>query len=182
EGKRSSPTKMRSVGMLGRLSVTRRGLRREPQTVTIDGCLADGVGLGLDNENRVTFLRPGGPAAESGLLKVGDRVLSVDGVACRARRLHDVLQPAETHTFVVLRRTIGPLAASPAAPHAAPRVARERAISDGAAARAHTPATHAPRSAPGAPLGALDARPGSAPAARGPPVRWLYAGFEQRLE
>ena len=44
----------------------------------LTGCLG-GVGLGLDDQNRVTMLRPGGPAAASGQLALGDRILSADG-------------------------------------------------------------------------------------------------------
>ena len=77
------------------------GAGREHQIVTIHGCLAEGVGLGLDNDNRVTLLRPGGPAAVSGLLKIGDRVLSVDGAVLSGRQLQDVMQKLDTHVFSV---------------------------------------------------------------------------------
>merc|ERR1740130_728187 len=48
------------------------------QEVVLDGCQA-GVGLGLDDNNRVTILKPNGRAAASGLLGLGDRIVTVDG-------------------------------------------------------------------------------------------------------
>ena len=46
--------------------------------ITVDGC-ASGLGLGLDSVNRVTILKPGGPADACGLIAVGDRIVNVDG-------------------------------------------------------------------------------------------------------
>jgi len=42
-----------------------------PDEVLLSGCLW-GLGLGLDHANRVTVVKPGSPAAASGLIKVGD--------------------------------------------------------------------------------------------------------------
>ena len=52
--------------------------------VVLTGCLG-GVGLGLDDQNRVTMLRPGGPAAASGQLALGDRILSADALPLEGR-------------------------------------------------------------------------------------------------
>ena len=46
--------------------------------VYLSGC-GRGVGLSLDARNVVTELRPDGPAARSGQLRLGDRVVAVDG-------------------------------------------------------------------------------------------------------
>ena len=48
--------------------------------ITLQGC-AHGLGLSLDARNCVTGLEPGGVAAASGLVEVGDRLLRVDGEA-----------------------------------------------------------------------------------------------------
>ena len=42
-----------------------------PDEVLLSGCLW-GLGLGLDHANRVTVVKPGSPAAASGLIKVRD--------------------------------------------------------------------------------------------------------------
>ena len=44
----------------------------------LQGCL-QGVGLGVDDANIITHLRPNFPAALSGQMEVGDRVISIDG-------------------------------------------------------------------------------------------------------
>ena len=66
--------------------------------ITVDGC-ASGLGLGLDAVNRVTVLRPGGPADACGLIAVGDRIVSVDGEPLGGLQLQAVMRPADRHVF-----------------------------------------------------------------------------------
>ena len=50
-------------------------------------------------------MTPGGAAARSGLLRLGDRVVGVDGVALEGgRSLQEVLRPAASHVLEVLQR------------------------------------------------------------------------------
>ena len=56
---------------------------------------AKGVGIGLDKANVITQLNPGGAAARSGLLQLGDHVVVVDGATLGGRALRDALRPAE---------------------------------------------------------------------------------------
>ena len=75
-------------------------------TVVLSGCdaKAGGVGIDLTQENVILEIRPDTAAARSsGLLRVGDKVLSVDGVALRGRGLTEVIQPADTHEFEIER-------------------------------------------------------------------------------
>ena len=88
--------------------------------------LGSGLGLGsglaiasratltLARWNEITELTPGGAAARSGLLRLGDRVVGVDGVALEGGlsaaplahaplTLREVLRPAASHTLEVLR-------------------------------------------------------------------------------
>ena len=68
--------------------------------ITVDGC-ASGLGLGLDSINRVTILKPGGPADACGLIAVGDRIVNVDGEPLNGLQLQQVLRPADRHVFAV---------------------------------------------------------------------------------
>ena len=70
--------------------------------VVLDGCQA-GVGLGLDDHNRVTMLEPSGRAAVSGLFGLGDRIVTVDGQMLGNRQLQMLLQVKERHVFGVER-------------------------------------------------------------------------------
>lgn len=72
------------------------------QEVVLDGCHA-GVGLGLDDTNRVTLLKPQGRAAVSGLFGLGDRIVSLDGEVLGDRQLQMLLQVKERHVFGVER-------------------------------------------------------------------------------
>jgi len=72
------------------------------QEVVLDGCQA-GVGLGLDDQNRVTLLKPSGRAAVSGLIGLGDRIVTVDGQTLGSRQLQTLLQVQERHVFGVER-------------------------------------------------------------------------------
>ena len=78
--------------------------------ITVDGC-ASGLGLGLDSVNRVTILKPGGPADACGLIAVGDRIVNVDGEPLGGLQLQQVLRPADRHVFVL---EVGQMAASEA--------------------------------------------------------------------
>ena len=72
------------------------------QEVVLDGCQA-GVGMGLDDHNRVTMLKPSGRAAVSGLFGLGDRIVTVDGQMLGNRQLQMLLQVKERHVFGVER-------------------------------------------------------------------------------
>ena len=65
---------------------------------------AKGLGIGLNKSNVITELTPGGPAARSGLLRLGDRVVAVDGTALEGDRvLQDVMRPAASHSLELIR-------------------------------------------------------------------------------
>lgn len=73
--------------------------------ITLTGC-SDGIGLGLDTDNRVDLLRPGLPAAK--VLQLGDKVVQWNGnemvdSAGERRMLKDVVVPADSHELVVKR-------------------------------------------------------------------------------
>ena len=78
-------------------------------TVTVQGCLPQrgGVGIDLNPENCVLDIRPDTAAEramESGSgIQVGDKILSVDGMALNGVILTAVMQPRETHVFEVER-------------------------------------------------------------------------------
>ena len=72
------------------------------EEVVLEGCQA-GVGLGLDDQNRVTMLKPSGRAAVSGLFALGDRIVTVDGQVLGDRQLQTLLQVKERHVFGVER-------------------------------------------------------------------------------
>ena len=78
-------------------SYARRGM-----LVQLSDC-GKGVGIGLNSLNLITELAPGGAAARSGELRLGDCVLGVDGEALEGRHLREVLRPADSHTFEVVR-------------------------------------------------------------------------------
>ena len=77
-------------------------------TLMLTGC-SNGVGVGLDEDNKVGMLRPGMPASK--VLLVGDKVISwndlpmveVSGGRVVQRKLKDVVTPADEHTLVVER-------------------------------------------------------------------------------
>ena len=72
-------------------------------TLTLTGC-SNGVGVGLDEDNKVDMLRPGMPASK--VLLVGDKVISwndlpmveVSGGRVVQRKLKDVVTPADSST------------------------------------------------------------------------------------
>ena len=76
-------------------------------TVTLKGCAAHGLGLGLNSKNVITQLDAGSPAANSGVLQLGDRIVAADGVKLKVRlfkgttKLREVLRTADTHVLEV---------------------------------------------------------------------------------
>jgi len=80
----------------------------ETITLTIRDC-SGGVGLGLDEENKVDMLKPGMPAAK--VFQIGDKVTFWNGIAMyeqregklEQRKLKDVVKPADSHTVVIER-------------------------------------------------------------------------------
>ena len=97
--------------------------QRGVSEVVLTGC-AKGVGLGLNDQNRVTLLEPGGPAAASGLLGLGDRVVSVDSRPLEGRPLQMVMERRDKHVFGVEKLGGRPLE------EAFPEVARRLSMSD----------------------------------------------------
>ena len=72
-------------------------------TVKLEGCAPPvGIGLGLDDSNVVTEVKPGTPAEAAGLA-AGDRVLVVDGTALDGRPMAQVVRAADTHVLEVER-------------------------------------------------------------------------------
>ena len=75
-------------------------------TVTLKGC-ANGLGLGLSSKNVITQLDAGSPAANSGALELGDRIVAADGIKLKVRlfkgntKLREVLRTADTHVLEV---------------------------------------------------------------------------------
>ena len=126
-------------------------LKPEVLEVVVTGC-SEAVGLGLNAQQVITLLTPGGPAARCGGLEVGDRVVSVDGVSLEAETaddrpltVKDVLQPQDRHVFGVERGT-SPGHESPAA-EAAPMAEAAAAAAAAPTEEIATPAAAAPVSA-----------------------------------
>ena len=71
--------------------------------VELEGCLEEGLGLGLDASNRITKIKPAGQAAASRELLLGDVVVSVDGTALEGRQLRHVMRPGAALTLEVER-------------------------------------------------------------------------------
>ena len=77
--------------------------RADGTLVQLSDC-AKGLGIGLNKSNVITELTPGGAAARSGLLRLGDRVVAVDGTALEGDRvLQDVMRPAASHSLELVR-------------------------------------------------------------------------------
>ena len=77
------------------------------QPIVVQGCLG-GVGVGVDDNNIITALRPGHPAHACGLMELGDRVISIDGVRLAYKgqvwKLAQVMKRSSMHIFGVERR------------------------------------------------------------------------------
>ena len=59
------------------------------------------LGLGLSDVNVVLLIKEG--SAGEGILRLGDRILAVDGRELRGRKFIDVVRPQPTHTLRVIR-------------------------------------------------------------------------------
>ena len=93
-----------------------RDARAEAEGVTVSVRRgAGGLGLVVSPQNVVLELTAGGAAAEDGQLRIGDTVLTVDGVPLAGRRLREALRqrPSATSFSLAVRRS------APAAPLAA---------------------------------------------------------------
>jgi len=61
------------------------------------------LGLELDPTNSIAYIVPGGAADLDGQLRVGDTIVSVDGVPLNGQLLQVVMIPTECHTFGIWR-------------------------------------------------------------------------------
>ena len=84
----------------------------EEQTVSVSltGC-SDGIGVGLDTQNRVDMLTPDKPGAAS--LQLGDKIITWNGVQLmdetgQRRLLKDVVTLADSHELQVERGAFAP--------------------------------------------------------------------------
>ena len=86
---------------------------RETMRFRLTGCLAGGIGVGLDPANVVDFLRPGAPAAQ--YLRIGDVVVNIDEVSLldpvtgQQRKLKDAVDTSLDEHTVVITRPLTPL-------------------------------------------------------------------------
>ena len=90
------------------------------QEVVVTGCLA-GLDLGLDERQVISSLTPGGSAETCGL-KVGDRIVSVDGITLdvpRGLTVKEVLQPQDRHVLGI-KKPRPPPPPPPSGPAAVP--------------------------------------------------------------
>ena len=79
-------------------------------------CGPGGLGLGLDEDNRVTRLVPGGEAEREGLLRVGDLVIAVDGERLGRRMLAEVMPKGHAQYAFTVERAPAAAAAAAAPP------------------------------------------------------------------
>ena len=99
-------------GLQGRPSLANVVRNAEPrygfaQPIVLHNCLG-GVGVGVDERNVITALRPGFPAQACGVIEVGDRVISIDGVRLAYKgqvwQLAQVMKRSNMHIFGVEQR------------------------------------------------------------------------------
>ena len=64
--------------------------------------LATQVGCDLNNDNKITKVKPGSAAARAGIL-VGDTIIELEGAPLGDRRVKDVLVKKPKHSFTLLR-------------------------------------------------------------------------------
>jgi len=101
-----------------------------------------GMGIVLDEANRVAKLVPGGQAESDGVLQIGDVLLSVDGEPLRRRPLARVLPPGRAQYTFTLRRDACTAPGAPAAEAAAAgTTAASCACADAPAAQADAAAS-----------------------------------------
>jgi len=101
-----------------------------------------GMGIVLDEANRVAKLVPGGQAESDGVLQIGDVLLSVDGEPLRRRPLARVLPPGRAQYTFTLRRDAFTAPGAPAAEaSAAGTTAASCACADAPAAQADAAAS-----------------------------------------
>ena len=60
------------------------------------------VGCDLNNDNKITKVKPGSAAARAGIL-VGDTIIELEGAPLGDRRVKDVLVKKPKHSFTLLR-------------------------------------------------------------------------------
>ena len=122
---------------------------RETMRFAMTGCLAGGIGVGLDPANVVDFLRPGAPAAQ--YLRIGDVVVNIDEVSLldpvtgQQRKLKDAVNTSLDEHTVVITRPLTPLSKEAAQALGAEALRRS---SSGAAAFASAPVPAANGSSP----------------------------------
>jgi len=63
-----------------------------------------GLGLRVDNENVISKILPGGAASEDGRMRVGDKILSVNGISLRGKKLADALPKVRLTLFLLSTR------------------------------------------------------------------------------
>ena len=85
---------MRSLATLTRV--------RPLATLTCVRSLATQVGCDLNNDNKITKVKPGSAAARAGIL-VGDTIIELEGAPLGDRRVKDVLVKKPKHSFTLLR-------------------------------------------------------------------------------
>ena len=71
-------------------------------TLTRVRSLATQVGCDLNNDNKITKVKPGSAAARAGIL-VGDTIIELEGAPLGDRRVKDVLVKKPKHSFTLLR-------------------------------------------------------------------------------
>ena len=70
--------------------------------VTLENC-KKGMGLSLSSTNVVNEIKQKTAASANSEIRVGDRVMQVDGVELGDRQVKDVIQPADSHALLVQR-------------------------------------------------------------------------------
>ena len=71
-------------------------------TLTRVRSLATQVGCDLNNDNKITKVKPASAAARAGIL-VGDTIIELEGAPLGDRRVKDVLVKKPKHSFTLLR-------------------------------------------------------------------------------
>ena len=95
---------MRSLATLTRVrSLAHSPARALSRHTDARACsLATQVGCDLNNDNKITKVKPGSAAARAGIL-VGDTIIELEGAPLGDRRVKDVLVKKPKHSFTLLR-------------------------------------------------------------------------------